>query len=88
VVTEPYSWRVSDELADGVSKFGWLVKRDERVAVGDLDQLPVCEQFSPPPPIRCEIDSVFRCPDHQCWTVKATEVFSRGKYVSLVGGMY
>src|SRR6266536_3481129 len=69
-VAEPRLWRVSDELPDGTSQFARLVKRDQGVAVGDLDQPPVWEQLSKPPPVLSWIDTVLRSPDHERRTVK------------------
>src|SRR5260370_28698978 len=46
------------------------------------------EQLSKSPPVLSGIDAVFRCPDHERWTVKVAEVFSCGEHIPLVEGLH
>ncbi len=79
---------VPDELPDSTRQFARLIKRDERVAVGDLDQAPLWQQFGQAPPMRRRHHTVLGGPDHQLWTVKAAQALGRGEHVSLVEGMH
>jgi hypothetical protein len=53
------------ELADRAGERFWPVAHDQRVAVGDLDELRVRQDADKPAAVLGALDAVFGCPDHQ-----------------------
>src|SRR3990170_2678137 len=60
-----------------------LVLGNERVAVGDLDELTARQQVSQSPSMLWRHDTVFRCPDDQSRTVEGRQPLARSQQIAL-----
>jgi hypothetical protein len=82
------SWCVSDELTNSASEYVRLIFRDEGIAIGDLDQLPLWEEFGQPSPMFQRHHAVLCCPEDERWTVEGSQAFGCDKQVTFLAGTH